>query len=128
MGSCGCATERWALVTASAFSRPAATCGIVDTTLEAATEMRPPTRSVRIGGVPLYGTCTRRTPAVIASSATVMWPGLPLPDEPNSSSSGRVRASASSAFIDRTGSAGCTTSTLGEDTTIDTAARSFSVS
>src|ERR1043166_8190080 len=128
VGKCGTACERFALTTASARSRPAFTCGMVDTALAAVTEMRPATRSRMLGAVPLYGTCTILTPAMRVNISIARCCGLPLPEDDHNSSFGCALASAISSLTERTGTDGCTASTLGESTSSVIGAKSLTAS
>ena len=69
------------LVTASATSLFARTCG---STVEAGANMSctwPPSRSVTAGVLPLYGTWTILTSAISANSSPDRWGEVPMPDE-----------------------------------------------
>ena len=128
VGSVGAEGERFAPVTASARSRPARTCGMVDIALAAEPDTRPATRSRMLGAVPLYGICTSCSPAMRFNISTVKCCPLPLPEDENNTSLGRALAKPISSFTLFTGSDGCTDSTLADCTNSDTGAKSLRVS
>src|ERR1043166_10171818 len=88
VGTCGAPAERFSLNVAKARSRPVFTYGMVDTRLALLTDTRPPIRSVMLGAVPLYGTCSILTPVRVLSSTSARCGGLPLPEDEDSNSSG----------------------------------------
>ena len=79
VGTSGNASERLAVVTASARSLPALTYPIEDGIGSNVTCICPPSKSVSAGPMPRYGTWTRLIPAIIWNSSPATWPGLPLP-------------------------------------------------
>ena len=79
VGSSGAAGERAELVTASAFSRPACTCGSTVGMVANSSEVWPAIKSVMAGTLPLYGTCTMSTFAIDLNSSPDRWPAVPWP-------------------------------------------------
>src|SRR3954467_1721925 len=73
--------DRVLLVTPSALSLPACTCGITGCTGENMIWTRPPMRSVTACAVPLYGTCVMSTRATLLKSSPARCEPEPLPDE-----------------------------------------------
>ena len=61
----------------------------------------PPSRSLVAGGLPLYGTCTISTPAMILNSSPERWEPVPLPAVAKLSVPGRALASAINSLTDR---------------------------
>ena len=62
--------------------RPLAICGSTEGMLLNMAEICPAINSVIAGAVPLYGMCTRLTPAIDFSNSMPMCCGLPGPTEP----------------------------------------------
>ena len=77
----GSASERVAVVTASARSLPALMYSIEEDMGANMTCTCPPSRSVSAGAAPRYGTCTMSTPAIILNSSPATWGAVPLPAE-----------------------------------------------
>jgi hypothetical protein len=67
------------VVTASGFTLPSLTGPMPDTAGTMAYSTRPPMISVRIGGVPLSGTCTAFTSAATLNFARLTCAPLPTP-------------------------------------------------
>ncbi|CFW13724.1 Uncharacterised protein [Bordetella pertussis] len=85
VGRSGALAERSVVVTASARSLPACTCGHDDGMLSNMNCTWPPIRSVTAGALPLYGTCSTSIPARCLNSSPAMWIEVPLPDEAKAS-------------------------------------------
>src|SRR4249920_4265381 len=79
VGSSGAAGERDELVTASALSLPACTCGNTVGMVANNREVWPAIKSVMAGTLPLYGTCTMSTLAMDLNSSPDRWAAVPLP-------------------------------------------------
>src|SRR5262249_5651781 len=77
----GSASERVAVVTASARSLPALMCPIDDPEPPNITCTCPLIRSVSAGATPRYGTCTMSTPVIILNSSPAIWEGVPIPPD-----------------------------------------------
>jgi hypothetical protein len=125
VGRSGAMAVRWRLVTASALSVPARTCGRTVDAGENISCTWPPSRSATAGVLPLYGTWTHLMPAISAYSSPDRCGAVPMPEEANDSSPGLDLASAVSSATDDTLSEGCTTSTLGTSAIRVTGANSF---
>ena len=82
VGSAGISGVRRALVTASARSRPASTCGSTGGRPIEPRAMRPASRSVSCGPPPLYGTCGMSRPAACLKSSMARCWSPPAPDDP----------------------------------------------
>src|SRR6218665_456646 len=116
VGSSGAAPERLALVTASALSLPAFTCGMAERMVSNISCAWPPITSVSAGALPLYGMCVIFTPAIEANSSAARWVDWPLPDDAKLSTPGLALASAMSSvtsFAGRPGGAPVTGGPLG---------------
>ena len=81
-GRSGTSGERWAVVTASARTRPALMWPIAGGRLPMNIATCPPITSVSAGVAPLYGMCAMSTPAIDLNSSAVKCAELPLPPEP----------------------------------------------
>ena len=104
---------RFAVVTASARSLPACTCGIAVAVLLKKTSVCPPMVSVSAGPVPLYGMWFILTPAMLSKSSVARWITLPCPEEAKLTWPGFDFASAMSSLMFFTGSEGFTTTSSG---------------
>src|SRR5688572_33126763 len=103
---------RFRLVTASARTRPVSiddSAPGADCTLDG---ICPPITSVSACGAPLYEMCTTSIFAVSLSSSIESCGEVPAAEVPYDSFPGCARAYAMKSFTERTGSEGCTTSTL----------------
>ena len=78
--------------------------------------------------VPLYGTCTRFTPASILNSSPAGYASVPAPPEPKLSLPGSAFATRIRSCTDFTGTPGYTTRSCGAVATMLTGAKSRSVS
>jgi hypothetical protein len=72
-GRSGNEGERFGPVTASPRSLPSFTCGESGTALEMVSLTWPASMSVTIGPTPLYGICTRSSPAMLLNSSMARW-------------------------------------------------------
>ena len=79
VGTSGSDGSRVAVVTASARSLPAFTCGEALTTLSIMIGTWPAITSISAGPLPLYGTCSMSMPAARLKSSMPRWDGEPLP-------------------------------------------------
>src|SRR5262245_26962376 len=75
--------------------------------------------------VPLYGTCTRSTPAMLLNISPAKCGVLPLPAEGKLSLPGCAWAYAINSFTDFTGNDGCTTTKCGTEAVSVTGAKSL---
>ena len=82
LGSSGIAEERFAVLTASARSLPAFTCGMYGGMLSMVTAIWPPITSASTPALPLYGMCTMLAPVMLLNSSIDRCAVLPLPGEP----------------------------------------------
>ena len=81
VGTSGRYGSRFSLVTASTRSFPARTCGMPDGTRLKCTLMWPPSSALNTSALPLYGTCTRRTPAMVLNISAARCVDVPGPDD-----------------------------------------------
>src|SRR5215510_4294665 len=81
LGRSGNTSERDVVVTPSARNVPARTCAIDALVVWKVTCTWPAIKSVKAGGEPRYGTCSKLTPAIILNSSPVTWLGDPTPAE-----------------------------------------------
>ena len=79
------ASSARAVVTASARSLPALTCGIALARLSNMNCVSPASSACVAGAPPLNGTCTMSMPVSTLNSSPARWPALPLLPEPNDS-------------------------------------------
>ena len=116
------------MVTASARSLPAFTCGSTAATLANIMSTSPASSAVVAGAPPLYGTWTTFTPAMTLNISPAMWKPLPLLAEAKLSLPGCALASAISSSTFFAGTAGFTTSTNGPVASMLTGSKSLTVS
>src|SRR5450432_3964037 len=81
VGTSGSSGERVRVVTASGRSLPAFTSGSAGGKLTNMAATCPETTSFSAGDEPLYGMCTRSTPAIVLNSSIDMCALLPLPPD-----------------------------------------------
>src|SRR6266545_202409 len=120
--------ERSAVVTASARSLPAFTCGIALARLSNISCVSPASSACVAGAPPLNGTWTIAAAVSTLKSSPARWPALPVLPEPKLSLPGFAFAYAMNACADATGSEGLTTSTFGVVATSVIGAKSLTAS
>ena len=81
VGTSGSASERVAVVTASARTLPALMVSIDSGKGLNITCTWPPSRSVSAGAPPRYGTCSMSMPVIILNSSPPTWDALPVPPD-----------------------------------------------
>ena len=128
VGKSGASDERFAVVTANAFSLPAFICAIELARLSNMNCTCPPSRSCIAGAPPLYGTWTMSTFASDLKSSPARCPALPLLPDANESLPGLAFARAINSATEFAGTDGLSTSTFGVTATSVTGAKSFSAS
>src|SRR5262249_44769202 len=128
VGTPGSASTRLSEVTASGRSLPASICGLADSTLETMDDTWPASTSLSAGAAPLYGTWTTSMPAALLNSSIATWSWLPTPADALLSLPGCRLAAATSSATLATANEGCTTSTLGSDTSCVIGAKSRATS
>jgi hypothetical protein len=94
VGTSGASGERLGLVTASARSAPDFTCGSEVVIVSNIIVTWPPRRSLSAGALPLYGTWTMSTLAVVFRSSPDRCAPAPAPPEANWSCPGLAFAAA----------------------------------
>ena len=81
VGTSGASVLRWRLVTASAVTLPAFTCGSRPGVASTPPLTSPLRMAVTAGVLPLYGTWVMFMPVASWNSSAARWPGLPAPAE-----------------------------------------------
>src|ERR1700682_5933809 len=123
VGRSGRTSERRAVVTASALTFPALTCGPAVGADANISCTSPDSIAVIAGAPPLYGTCTIFVLVMLQNNSAARCPAFPLPVDPYVSTPGCLRAYAIRSCTLLIGRLGCTTSTLLPDTAKVTGAR-----
>src|SRR5574338_1073708 len=123
VGTSGSASERLALVTASARRRPAWICGVVGGMAVQPIGTWLPTTAATAGPAPPYGTAVKSALVVSARSRAERSGVVPMPGVAMLYLPGLDLAFLTRSAIDFTGDDGCAVNTLGDAATLEMSAK-----
>src|SRR5450830_123990 len=123
VGISGANDRRLGPTTPRAFNWPFLTIGRDEVTLSKNSETLPASRSFMALLLPLYGMCTKSTPAASLNNSSSMWDSVPLPCEAALSLPGLDFARAINSLTVLAGTEGCATSMWGTWPTSDIGAK-----